>query len=77
MDEADSERDEMAVPVVEPRLGGGAVEHAVGLVVAAIHLQLKLKIRGDVGAGVAPARVERSQYPWHFQENARRSAASS
>ena len=67
-DEADSELDEVAVPVVEPRLGGGTVEHPVGLVVAAVHLQLELKIGGDIGAGVAPARVERGQDPGHFQQ---------
>ena len=67
-DEADSELEEVAVPVVEPRFGGGTVEHAVGLVVAAIHLQLELKIGGEIGAGIAPARVERGQYPGHFQQ---------
>ena len=67
-DEADPEREEMAVPVVEPRLGGGTVEHPVGFVVAAIHLQLELKIGGEVRAGVAPARVERRQYPGHFEQ---------
>ncbi len=67
-DEADSKRDEVAVPVVEPRFGGGTVEHAVGLVVAAVHLQLELEIGGDVGAGIAPARVERGQHPGHFQQ---------
>ena len=54
--------------MVEPRLGGGTVEHPVGLVVAAIHVQVELKIGGDVGARVSPARVERSQDPWHFAQ---------
>ncbi len=69
VDEADSELEEVAVPVVEPRFGGGAVEHAVGLVVAAIHLQLELKVGGDVCAGIAPVCVERREYSGHFQQN--------
>ena len=44
-DEADPERDEVAVPVVEPRLGGGTVEHPVGLVVGPVHLELELQDR--------------------------------
>ena len=55
-DEADPELDEVAVPVVEPRFGGGTVEHPVGLVVAAVHLQLELKIGGEICTGIPPAR---------------------
>ena len=65
---------EMAIPMVEPRLGGRTVEHPVGLVVAAIHLQLKLKIGGEVRAGIPPARVERGQHAGHFEQEACRSA---
>ena len=68
-DESDSELDQVPVPVVEPRFGGGAVEHPVGFVVVAVHLQLQLKIGGQVGTGIAPAGVERGEHPRHFQEN--------
>ncbi|CAG7638269.1 hypothetical protein PICSAR215_03996 [Mycobacterium avium subsp. paratuberculosis] len=67
-DEADAERDEVAVPVVEPRLGGGTVEHAVGLVVAAVHVQVQLQIGADVGAGVTPTGVEGHQNLWHLPQ---------
>lgn len=54
VDEADAECDEVVVPVVEPRFGGGAVEHSVGLVVATVHAQVKLEIRAEVRARVTP-----------------------
>ena len=66
VDEADPEREQMAIPMVEPRLGGRAVEHPVGLVVAPIHLELKLKVGGEVRAGIPPARVEGGQHAGHF-----------
>lgn len=68
-DETHTESGQVAVPVVEPRLGGGAVEHPVGLVVAAIHLQLQLQVGGEVGAGVAPVRVESREHLGHLAQH--------
>ena len=67
-DEPDAEREQMPVPVVEPRLRGGAVEHPVGLAVVPVHLQLQLQEGGEVGAGVAPARVEGGQHLGHVED---------